>query len=68
MYNDITHKGNSKKYHTGKECIKLGCNKLAGTAWSPFWCFECNVKRIDKINKQFETILVERIKNHDNNL
>jgi len=53
-YDDPKHEGNSQKYHTGKTCIVAGCNKPAGTLWSPFWCFECNVRRIDRINKQFE--------------
>ncbi len=46
-YEDPQHEGNSDKYHTGKLCAEQGCSKLAGTAWSPFWCFDCNVKRMN---------------------
>ena len=56
-YQDPTDKGNSAKYHTGKPCVEAGCNNAAGTAWSPYWCFECNVKRIDGINKSFDKML-----------
>jgi hypothetical protein len=41
--------GNSEKYRTGKKCIERGCNNPAGTAWSPLWCVECNIKRMDSI-------------------
>lgn len=54
-YDDPKHEGNSPKYHTGKLCIE-GCGRPAGTAWSPYWCFECNVKRINRINGQMESI------------
>lgn len=56
-YNDPTDERNGPKYHTGKKCIEGECNNPAGTAWSPHWCFECNVKRIDRINKQFDELL-----------
>jgi len=55
-YDDPKHEGNSEKYHTGKKCIE-GCGKPAGTLWSPHWCFECNVKRINRINEQFEQLI-----------
>lgn len=55
-YEDPNHEGNSPQYHTGKKCIE-GCGRPAGTAWSPHWCFECNVKRIKRISKQFEDML-----------
>ena len=54
---DPAHEGNSRKYHTGKTCITEGCPNAAGTMWSPLWCFECNVKRIKRIDKQFEKLL-----------
>lgn len=49
-YADPTDEGNSTKYHTGALCVEPGCDKPAGTAWSPHWCFECNVKRMDSIS------------------
>jgi len=57
MYNDPNHKGNSEKYHTGKKCIEDGCDKPAGTAWSPYWCFAHNVERIDGITKNIGEML-----------
>lgn len=55
-YNDPDSEYNGSKYHTGKLCIE-GCGRKAGTAWSPHWCFECNVKRIDRISEQLEKML-----------
>jgi len=55
-YDDPKHEGNSEKYHTGKLCIN-GCGRPAGTAWSPHWCFECNVKRIKNIDAAFDKLL-----------
>jgi len=51
--NDI---GNSAKYHTGKPCIEKGCSRPAGTAWSPYWCKECNVVRMDRISRQLNDL------------
>lgn len=55
-FDDPNDEGNSPKYHTGKLCIE-GCGRLAGTAWSPYFCFECNVKRIRRINEELDQIL-----------
>ena len=54
-YDDLKNIGNSDKYHTGKECIE-GCGRPAGTAWGLYWCFECNVKRINRISDSFAEI------------
>jgi hypothetical protein len=43
-YNDPDDPGNSAAFYTGKPCIEPGCHNAAGTAWSPYWCFECNVR------------------------
>jgi hypothetical protein len=48
--------GNSSSYHTGKECIEPNCHKPAGTAWSPYWCFKCNVERIRCIDASLKEI------------
>lgn len=53
-YSDPNDDGNSSKYHTGMKCIENGCNRPAGTAWSPHWCFECNVIRMDRINENLK--------------
>jgi hypothetical protein len=63
-YDDPNDPGNSEKYHTGESCITDGCENPAGTAWSPYWCFECNVQRINRISRQLEdmTQKIERMK------
>lgn len=48
-FEDPKHEGNSKKYHTGKTCIEKGCDRPAGTWWSPSWCFAHNVARMTRI-------------------
>ena len=53
-FDDLNCKYNSSKYHTGKKCCEEGCDKLAGTAWSPYWCVEHNIIRIKRINEQLE--------------
>lgn len=55
-YQDPNHEGNSKRYHYGRKCITKGCNNPAGTLWSPLWCFHCNVKRMDEINKAMDRV------------
>ena len=41
--------GEGPKYHTGKPCIEAGCDKPAGTAWTPLWCAEHDRERIARI-------------------
>lgn len=55
-YKDPDHPGNSPEHHTGKPCIE-GCGRPAGTHWSPHWCFQCNVERMDRINRNLEGII-----------
>ncbi len=52
-YEDPQDPGNGSKYHSGKLCIE-GCGRLAGTMWSPFWCFPCNVERMKRIGDALE--------------
>lgn len=47
---DPNHPHNSAKHHTGKKCIEKGCDKPAGTFWSPFWCQACNARRLTHIS------------------
>jgi len=54
-YADPNDERNSSKYHTGKSCIE-GCGRPAGTAWGKHWCFECNVKRINRISRQLDSM------------
>lgn len=55
-YKDPNHRGNSPKYHTRKPCVTPGCGKPAGTWWSPLWCFEHNVERIDRIDDHLKML------------
>lgn len=56
-YKDPNHPLNSSKYHTGKHCIEKGCENPAGTNWSPFWCVEHNIERLDRITNTLEAEL-----------
>ena len=55
-YDDLTHRGNSPEYHTGKRCVEKGCGELAGTAWSPYWCVKHNIERINRISSSLSKI------------
>jgi len=59
-FEDPQNPGNGKEYHTGKKCIEKGCDRPAGTWWSPCWCFECNVQRIKRIDKKLVELVEER--------
>ena len=37
---------------TGRTCID--CGKEAGTAWGPYWCPDCDVLRLDRIDTALE--------------
>jgi len=39
---------------SGHDCIDWG--KPAGTLWGPYWCPDCDVKRLDKISANLESI------------
>lgn len=56
-FEDPTHEGNSEKHHTGVACIEKGCNEAAGTWWSPYWCFKCNVERMKRIDSQMREMV-----------
>lgn len=53
-FEDPHHEGNSASHHTGKKCIEKGCDKPAGTAWSHLWCFEHNVERMKRIERNLQ--------------
>ena len=55
-YRDQDDPLNGAEYQTGKPCVEQGCDHPAGTAWSPFWCFCCNVKRLDRIDQGFQRL------------
>lgn len=54
---DPAHPHNSPKHHTGKKCIEKGCDKPAGTHWSPFWCQACNAKRLKRVSEGLRSAL-----------
>lgn len=58
-YQDKNNPGNGPEYHTGKPCIEEDCENPAGTWWSPLWCFECNVKRFDRLTVQLQQVETE---------
>lgn len=39
---------------SGLACV--GCGKPAGTPWSPFWCPDCDDKRIARIDEHLKEI------------
>jgi len=45
-------------------CLGFGgtegkCANPAGTKWSPYWCEECNKRRMEHITKQLNKIAVK---------
>jgi hypothetical protein len=40
----------------GYKETKGKCENKAGTAWSPYWCEQCNRVRLDTISEQLEEI------------
>ena len=54
-FENPTDEFNGPSYHTGKPCIEPECNNPAGTWWSRLWCFECNVKRMRRIDAAFNS-------------
>jgi len=56
-YRDLDHPLNSSTYHTGKSCVEKGCDRPAGTHWSPFWCAEHNAERLERITATLEAEL-----------
>lgn len=58
-FDDPNDERNSASYHTGKTCVESGCDLPAGTAWSPHWCFACNVKRMQRISRSLSSMYVE---------
>lgn len=58
-FEDPNHDGNSAKYHTDEPCIVKGCDKPAGTWWSKLWCFEHNVERMKRIDRNLTEIAAD---------
>ena len=51
-YKNKNHEWNGPSFRSGLKCIE--CGKPAGTKWSKFWCVECNIRRMDRIEQAFE--------------
>jgi hypothetical protein len=54
-YEDPGDEANSAIFHSGGPCIERGCERPAGTAWSPFWCQPCNAARMRRIGASMRT-------------
>lgn len=39
---------------SGRTCID--CDETAGTWWGPYWCPDCDVKRLDRCSAGFAEI------------
>ena len=55
-YADPDDPRNGVSWHSGKPCFERGCPNPAGTAWSPYFCFQHNVERFERIDKSFKEI------------
>ena len=55
-HGDAEHPGNAPIHHTGRKCRVDGCDKPAGTAWSEYWCWECNSERLDRVSRQLKEL------------
>ena len=40
---------------SGRMCVD--CRRPAGTDWGPMWCPDCDVKRLDRVGAQMESLL-----------
>ena len=40
---------------SGRPCVD--CGAPAGTPWGPYWCPDCDVKRLDRITAQLEWLV-----------
>jgi hypothetical protein len=48
---------NREFYKTGKLGKCLGCkNECRKSPWG-YWCYDCNVQRIERINQSFKDIM-----------
>jgi len=59
LHRDPNHPGNSPKHHTGNKCIESGCDRPAGTAWGPHWCYLHNAERIERIDNSLSKIAAD---------
>jgi hypothetical protein len=50
-----TEAGHVCQKPSGRACVE-GCGRQAGTLWGPYWCPECDMKRLDRVSAGFDTI------------
>ena len=43
---------------SGRTCID--CDQPAGTPWGPYWCPDCDVRRLDRITTNLEALAAGR--------
>ena len=39
-----------------RKCVEPDCDSEAGGEWSPYWCRECDRKRMERLDRQFNEI------------
>ena len=59
-------KGHICRVLSGRAC--LDCGQPAGTLWGPYWCPDCDVKRLDRIGASLDSLASEapRLPAHPN--
>ena len=56
LYEDKNCFENSAEFLSGLRCYEKDCENEAGTAWSPYFCVDCNIKRMKRIDKNLKEI------------
>jgi hypothetical protein len=40
---------------SGRKCVD--CGEPAGTKWGPYWCPDCDKKRLDRVTANLDSIM-----------
>lgn len=40
---------------SGRICVERGCDEPAGTLWTPFWCPDHDVERLERVSAGLRT-------------
>lgn len=40
---------------SGRKCVD--CGAPAGTTWGPYWCMDCDSRRLERLSGEFEELL-----------
>lgn len=54
-WEDPNNEGNGPAHRSGHQCFDCG-SADAGTRWSPYFCFACNVTRMRRIDASFAAL------------